>query len=166
MENDKWKMSDCRLKRNWHVTAPTQSPPPTAHFHSAHTLASLHPDIAPRDIADGKSPPPFPGRGKRQPLGQTRFPPLIVTGSIGTCASNANRTAPALNRSSEPVAVLRPPSGKITTAPPSRSHCNERRIAAGSLPSSASGHAPNHVRHLPTTGQRKPRSTRDNVWVV
>src|ERR1051326_197295 len=94
-------------------------------------------------------------RGMRQPRGQMRFPPLIVTGKIGTFASNASRTAPALKRSSAPVDELRAPSGKITTAPPSRSHCNERLIAEGSLPSSANGHAPNHVRQRPTTGQRK-----------
>src|ERR1051325_8683196 len=91
----------------------------------------------------------------RHPLGHTRFPPLIVTGRIGTCASSANRTAPALNRSSAPLGVLRAPSGKITTAPPSRNHCNDLRIAAGSLPSSASGHAPNQTKPLPTTGRNK-----------
>ena len=62
---------------------------------------------------------------------------------------------PQDHRSSEPLAVLRPPSGKITTAPPSRNHCSERRMAAGSLRSSASGHAPSHIRHLPTMGQLK-----------
>src|SRR5678816_973450 len=87
----------------------------------------------------------FPGRGKRHPRGQTLLPPLMVTGRIGTLASRANRIAPALNLSKPPLTVLLPPSGKITTAPPSRSHCSERLIAAGSLPSRASGHAPNQL---------------------
>src|SRR6185437_14749244 len=66
----------------------------------------------------------------------------------------AKRTAPALNRSNAPVSVLRAPSGKITTTPPLRNHCNDVLIAAGSLPSSASGHAPSNFKPVPTTGQR------------
>ena len=120
----------------------------------SHMLVSLHSGQVKCDGALGGVITTLPRWGFH-PLGHTWFPPLIVTGRIGTSASSANLTAPALNLSNSPLAVLRPPSGKITTAPPSRSHCKERLIAAGSLPSSASGHAPNHVKHLPTIGHLK-----------
>src|SRR5258705_4988819 len=94
----------------------------------------------------------FPGRGTNWLAGQTRLAPRIVTGRIGTPASSAIRTAPPFILTIEPSGSPRPPSGKITITPESRSHVNERRIAAGSLACTLSGQAPNSLIALPTTG--------------
>src|SRR5438094_2339387 len=104
-----------------------------------------------------------PRRGTRIVFGQTRSPPRIVTGRIGTPDSKAIRTAPGLNLPNDPSGLPRPPSGNITTAPPSRSHRIERLIAVGSLFSTCSGQAPSHLNAFPTTGQPNASSHARNL---
>src|SRR5436305_1806973 len=88
-----------------------------------------------------------PKRGRCWPRGQTRAPPRIVTGSMGTSASSASRAAPTLKRANFASANARSPSGKIITAPPPRSHCKERRYAVGFPRSRTPAHALPGVAH-------------------
>src|SRR6266498_718053 len=57
------------------------------------------------------------GRGRMWCGEKARYPPIMVTGTIGASASKASRITPALNGINRPVRV-RPPSGKITSPPP------------------------------------------------
>ena len=49
------------------------------------------------------------------------------------------------------------------TAPPSPIHCKERRIGAGSLPSSCNGHAPSSRKQNPAIGQLNAASQARNL---